>query len=319
MLNLICSSRQELSSDLLVLTFKSSTGQLPNWQAGQYFNFSTVINGQKVTRSYSVSNLHAQELEILVKVEGEFSQWLFKHCHPKQWIQAQGPLGDFGQALTQEPCLFIAGGVGLSPILSLLARRAEQGLISTDQLIISCQYLQQVPHLEQIQAWQQQGLKLSIHLSKQASKHHGRLQSSMIQTLCQGPQPQLLCCGPTGLMDEFKQAWLQAGKAPEHWHQETFKVQLQSEKPQQSLMIEFQGEFFSGNDAEILLDQIDQAGLYLSSSCRAGSCGSCRCKLIQGEVEAAQPFYALTEQEEHAGYILACCARPVTDLVIEAD
>lgn len=319
MLNLICSQREQLSHDLLRLSFRSSTGKLPVWQPGQYFNFHTIIAGQKVVRSYSVSTGYADELQIFVKLEGLFSRWLEQHCQPKQWLQVQGPFGDFGQRLTAEPCLFLAGGVGLSPLLGILQQRLAVSGQCNDRLVVCASDLDHLCQLPWLRQWQQQGLQLDVHLSQQASEHQGRLTDNALQRLCQGPETQMVCCGPDNLMAPAHLHWLASGKSPECWHQESFKVSQPVRQSAKSVQIEYQGEFFSGNDQQNLLDQLDEAGLYLSSSCRAGSCGSCRCRLVQGEVEAVHPFYALSEQEEQAGFILACCARPTSDVAIEPD
>ncbi|CAG9297921.1 YcbX family protein [Celerinatantimonas diazotrophica] len=66
---------------------------------------------------------------------------------------------------------------------------------------------------------------------------------------------------------------------------------------------------------ETILEVAEAAGVALASSCRGGSCGTCRVKLLSGEVEVGAD-YALTEQEIEQGYILACSCFARSDLVI---
>ena len=55
-------------------------------------------------------------------------------------------------------------------------------------------------------------------------------------------------------------------------------------------------------------------------SCTVGTCSSCKCRLISGKVRAVSDFgYTLSKEELQAGYILACQAMPLTDLVIEVE
>jgi ferredoxin-nitrite reductase len=62
----------------------------------------------------------------------------------------------------------------------------------------------------------------------------------------------------------------------------------------------------------------EKAGLALESSCRSGSCGTCKRKLIEGAVSYDGTPSALTAVEVAAGYILTCSARPVGRVVIDA-
>ncbi len=71
--------------------------------------------------------------------------------------------------------------------------------------------------------------------------------------------------------------------------------------------------------AESILDTALHAGINLPHSCRGGSCGSCRARLLQGELDYPfRPPLALTAEEIEQGYALLCQARPRGAVVIEA-
>jgi CDP-4-dehydro-6-deoxyglucose reductase len=77
-------------------------------------------------------------------------------------------------------------------------------------------------------------------------------------------------------------------------------------------------QFAVAADEEILNAGI-RAGLTLPYGCKDGACGSCKCKKLSGTVEhKAHQEKALTAQEEAAGYVLTCCARPTSDVVLES-
>ncbi len=70
-------------------------------------------------------------------------------------------------------------------------------------------------------------------------------------------------------------------------------------------------------DQDILSSALQQ-GLEFPNSCRVGGCGTCKCKLVSGQVkELIATDYLFSEDEIKEGYILACQSRPETDLVIE--
>ncbi len=63
----------------------------------------------------------------------------------------------------------------------------------------------------------------------------------------------------------------------------------------------------SGARGDLLLDLLLREGFDAPFSCRAGNCGECKCRLLEGEVkERLDAAYALEEEELRAGYILAC-------------
>lgn len=83
----------------------------------------------------------------------------------------------------------------------------------------------------------------------------------------------------------------------------------QPQTDNKSISIEYQGKKFSGNNQQILLDQLEQQGIRVPYSCRAGLCGSCQIKLVEGDVIPLKGS-AITSD----GTLLCCCCIPATDL-----
>jgi ferredoxin len=67
---------------------------------------------------------------------------------------------------------------------------------------------------------------------------------------------------------------------------------------------------------ETILEAGLRCGLPLANSCRQGMCGTCRLRKLSGEVEMCEQS-ALFDDEIEDGDILACCAHPLTPMVIE--
>jgi ferredoxin len=55
------------------------------------------------------------------------------------------------------------------------------------------------------------------------------------------------------------------------------------EAQQATVAIEWQGQQFTGNNQQVLLEQLEQQGIRVPYSCRAGICGSCRIRLEEGK------------------------------------
>ncbi|WP_019529161.1 NADH:ubiquinone reductase (Na(+)-transporting) subunit F [Dasania marina] len=84
--------------------------------------------------------------------------------------------------------------------------------------------------------------------------------------------------------------------------------------------IEPTGDVIDVEEGQTILDAALRQGVWLPFACGHGTCATCKCQLTEGDVDLgpASPF-ALMDIERDEGKILACCATPESDLVIEAD
>ena len=78
------------------------------------------------------------------------------------------------------------------------------------------------------------------------------------------------------------------------------------------------GKQFFVESGWTVLDAATQAKITLSHSCRDGSCGECKSRLLKGEVDQSNNSDGISEKELAEGYILTCVAKPVTDIEIES-
>lgn len=79
------------------------------------------------------------------------------------------------------------------------------------------------------------------------------------------------------------------------------------------------GRAFATQGSETILAAAIRSGVGLPYGCKDGACGSCKCKKLSGDVtHGPHADKALTAQEEADGYVLTCCARPATSVVLES-
>jgi uncharacterized protein YcbX/ferredoxin len=83
-------------------------------------------------------------------------------------------------------------------------------------------------------------------------------------------------------------------------------------QPESAVAIDWQGQAFRGNNQQILLEQLEQQGVRVPYSCRAGICGSCRIRLLDGEVKALKKSAIGAD-----GTILCCSCVPAGDVRLE--
>ena len=79
------------------------------------------------------------------------------------------------------------------------------------------------------------------------------------------------------------------------------------------------GRSFQSQGDETILAAAIRSGVGLPYGCKDGACGSCKCKKLSGSVaHANHQAKALSADEEAAGFVLTCCARPLSDVVLES-
>lgn len=83
-----------------------------------------------------------------------------------------------------------------------------------------------------------------------------------------------------------------------------------------SCLVTFEDEIFSCDNKRVLLTQMEEKGVSLDHRCRAGICGRCKIKLIEGEV-VSRGMPALSIEEKTDGVILSCCSVPKTNIKLE--
>ncbi|NIF48066.1 MOSC domain-containing protein [Enterobacter sp. Ap-1006] len=82
-------------------------------------------------------------------------------------------------------------------------------------------------------------------------------------------------------------------------------------QPESSVSIDWEGTTFQGNNQQILLEQLENKGIRVPYSCRAGICGSCRVRLLDGEVKALKKGAIGAD-----GTILCCSCVPTGNVSV---
>jgi ring-1,2-phenylacetyl-CoA epoxidase subunit PaaE len=136
-------------------------------------------------------------------------------------------------------------------------------------------------------------------------------------------------CGPFQMNDEAEAALLAAGVAEDRIHIERFGIapqaggavvhQAQPGDAQAARIVIIRDglkrEIDFRKDQPSILDAASAAGLEVPFSCTSGVCGTCRAKLIEGEVRMERNF-ALDKAEVANGFVLTCQAHPLTERVV---
>ncbi|MCJ7799627.1 MAG: phenylacetate-CoA oxygenase/reductase subunit PaaK [Polaromonas sp.] len=316
---------------------------------GQYLTLRTDIDGQDLRRSYSIcAGVDDGELRVGVrKVKGGvFSNWINDSLQPGDTIQVMAPQGRFFVPL--EPAarrhhVGIAGGSGITPILSIMKTVLAREPLSEFTLIYGNRQLRSTLFKEELEDLKNRYMsRLVLHHvfsdeQTDAALNQGLMNrekiSAFLGSVLQADQiDHVYICGPFQMNDEAEAALLVAGVPEERIHIERFGVAqlpagqvgavVHEAKPGDAevarvLIIRdgLRREIEFRKDQPSILDCATAAGMEVPFSCTSGVCGTCRAKLLEGEVRMERNF-ALDKSEVAAGFVLTCQAHPLTERVV---
>jgi ring-1,2-phenylacetyl-CoA epoxidase subunit PaaE len=318
---------------------------------GQYLTLRQTIDGQDLRRSYSIcAGVDDNELRVGVrKVKGGvFSNWINAHLQVGDTLQVMAPQGRFHVPLDPQARrhhVGIAGGSGITPILSIMKTVLAREPASSVTLIYGNRTLQSTMFKEELEDLKNRYLtRLVLHYvfsdeDTDAPLNMGLMNRAKLGEFLGSVLPaasidHAYICGPFQMNDEAEAALLAAGVAEERIHIERFGVApgaaasesvgavLHESKPgdaeQSRVTIVRDGlrrEIVYRKDQPSILDCASAAGLEVPFSCTSGVCGTCRAKLVEGQVRMDRNF-ALDKAEVAAGFVLTCQSHPLTERVV---
>jgi ring-1,2-phenylacetyl-CoA epoxidase subunit PaaE len=232
--------------------------------------------------------------------------------------------------------LLVAGGSGITPILSILRTLLGAGDGTQCTLLYGNRTQASTMFKEEIEDLKNRHLtRLAVHtvFSRElvdSPIHGGRIDGEKIASFLRlaGPVDEAFVCGPHAMNDEVEAALRAAGVPPAHIHLERFGVPPGvAETPPSAGVADVAGarvviirdgvtrEVNIAAGSESLLAAAARAGLDVPYSCRSGVCATCRAKLLEGRVRMDRNF-ALEPHEVQAGFVLTCQAHPLTQRVV---
>ncbi len=319
---------------------------LPEFRPGQYLTLKFDLPGQSSPqiRCYSLSAgaRGSTNYRITVKdIHGKpQAQGGVSHFVNWQWaigdtIEAKAPSGDFFLDMSsKEPAILLAGGVGITPLMSMIETVLQRGDGRDMLLFYGLRHGGEHIFKERLRDLAKQHTNFNAfncysdpepgEVEGRDFHFRGRVSVELIKRALPGPNFHFYMCGPGPFMSSLFEQLVQWGVPNDHIHFEAFgpaTVQASSSAVatpniestlSQSVAI-CQVHFartkkaVEWNDSSTtLLDAALNNGVPMSSGCRAGQCGSCQTKLLRGEVvyPKGQPH------DVEAGHCLPCVAVP---------
>ncbi len=293
------------ASDILSFELRPRAGSvLPAFTAGAHVDVH-LPNLQ--TRSYSLLNDQNERDRYVIAVRREAggrggSRYMHDHLSPGETLAISPPKNHFPLVEDADHAVFIAGGIGITPIRAMIQRLEQIG--RSWELHFCARTQAHAAFHDELSALNSgNAQRVHFHFDEGAT---GKMLdiASLIAPL---PQPtHLYCCGPLGMMNAFHEA--SAHRPAAHIHVEYFSgAAIASAAGGFDVEMARSGKTLTIRPGQTILDALTEAGFDAPYSCREGVCGSCETRVISGAPDHRD--LVLTAAERQRGdTMMICCS-----------
>jgi ferredoxin-NADP reductase len=312
---------------------------------GQYLNLSIQVDGKRVNRSYTIASspYRLGYCEITVKREpmGVSSRHLHDRLVEGSLIDIKAPAGRFTFTGSEaDAIVLIAGGVGITPLMSKIRHLTDIGWAGKIDLIVGVKQQADIIFRDELEYLQRRfpNLRVTVTLSRDEGSEwpgeRGRISAELLSRVIDRiSERRVHVCGPLEMMDSTV-AILKALAVPENQIDlESFvrptqvEASLEGEATELQESDEVEGEVSvtfarSGkskpmDSSKTILEASEELRVNITYDCRAGVCGQCKVKRLSGRV-VMDVEDALNLSDRRSYLILSCQARCLGPVVVDA-
>ncbi|MBR0823907.1 oxidoreductase [Bradyrhizobium manausense] len=281
------------------LVFGVEGGSAPQWQAGAHIRVSLPNGGDRPYSLMALPDLPAGTLALGVLREQQSTGGSqFMHAlKVGDVVTATSPINNFCLHEGRTPALLFAGGIGITPILSMAAELKEQGISYRVHYAGRTEGL--LAFLPQLRAICADVLR--IHYDSDASR------LDIAAALKGAPAAShVYVCGPAGMIEAVKAGALAAGIVADHIHYELFKAE-QPSSPDKPFEVELRstGQVVTVAAGQSIIQALEAAGLDVLYDCQRGDCGICQCGVIAGVPDHRDVI--LSDDEKASNKVMQIC------------
>ncbi|OFB35844.1 phenylacetic acid degradation protein [Mycolicibacterium sp. (ex Dasyatis americana)] len=338
---------QQLCDDAVAITFAVPDEHRDEFSfaPGQSVTLRRTIDGVEQRRTYSICSAVGTSPRIGVREVpgGMFSSWLVRQLAAGDEIDLQPPSGSFAaDPDTAAQHVLIAAGSGITPMLSIAASvlaqpDAKVTLLYGNRRASTVMFADELADLKDAYGARLQIVHVLSREPRSSDLFSGRLDRDRIATLLQRLTPvravdHFWLCGPFGMVTDAQAALADLGVDVERVHQELFFVEDAAPAPARheeaatsgpvsevTIVLDGSTSTLALPRDESILDAAQRFRDDLPFACKGGVCGTCRAKVIGGEVDLRRN-YALEPAEVQAGFVLTCQSYPTSDsLTVDFD
>jgi vanillate O-demethylase ferredoxin subunit len=300
--------------DVLSIEFASQDGTpLPAFRAGAHIDVNVPDVG---LRSYSLVAVQEAAGTYCIGVKREASgrggsRWFHHGARVGDCVEISPPKGEFLLAEQAARSVFIAGGIGITPLISMVGRLVDLG--RPWELHLAARRPRSVPFEQALTAY---GAATHGQVLKHFSADAGvRLDIASIVRSA-SPETHLYCCGPSGMIDAFIEA--ARARPADTVHYERFAAgQAAATDGGFQLQLARDGRCLDVPAGKSILDVLLDAGVDVPYSCMQGVCGSCRLAVLEGVPDHLDAYLSDMERAANDSLIPCCSGSRSQRLVVD--
>jgi tetrachlorobenzoquinone reductase len=291
----------------------SDGAELPAFTAGAHIDLH-LSNG--LIRSYSLVNDQRERQRYVIAVNKDpasrgGSAFIHDQIRAGDAVNASGPRNNFALVEHADHSILIAGGIGITPLLSMVRRLETLG--RRWQLFFAARTRRAAAFLDELNLLRPNHLDLHVDVD---DEREGQL-FDLNGIVARAPAAaHLYCCGPAPMLEAFEAAI--AGRPADLVHVEYFK-------PKQAAAVEggFEIRLARSNRAILvepgksILDALLEAGVAASFSCMEGVCGTCETRVLEGIPDHRDQFLSKEEQATNKTMMICCSGTKTKTLTLD--
>ena len=272
-------------------------GELPPFTAGAHIDLK-LPNG--LVRSYSLTNSQAERHRYVIAVQKDRasrggSRWIHENARAGEVVSIDGPRNNLLLNEAAEKSVFIAGGIGITPILSMIDRlselRRDWNLVYCSRRRSTTAFLAALENRPQVR----------LNFDEDAG---GSMLDIAALARAAPANAHLYCCGPTPMLDAFTQATKDRNRVQVHFEYFTSNEVPALEGGFTVVLARSGKELVVAAGKSILATLLD-AGIDVPHSCMQGVCGTCETRVLEGTPDHRDVI--LTGEERASGKIIMIC------------
>lgn len=281
------------------VVFGVEGGAVPEWQAGAHIRVLLPGGGDRPYSLMALPDLPEGTVALgVLREQASTGGSQFMHAlQVGDVIRASTPVNNFGLHEGAAPALLFAGGIGVTPILSMAAELNAQG--TRYRLHYAGRMLGLLAFLPQLQAICSEGL--AVHYDSDESR------LDIAAVLGEAPAgAHVYVCGPAGMIDAVKAGALAKGIPADRIHFELFKAE-QPGAPNKPFEVELKstGQVITVATDQSIIQALEAAGLDVLYDCQRGDCGICQCGVIAGVPDHRDVI--LSDEEKASNTVMQIC------------
>ncbi|HON78955.1 MAG TPA: FAD-binding oxidoreductase [Spirochaetota bacterium] len=316
------------------LRMVSETGYLPPFEAGQYINLFVETAGVRTSRPYSISSAPGMtayyDITVRRQQGGFVSEYLLETVKPGDRFESSGPAGQFryNPLIHGRELVFIAGGSGITPFMSMIRETTDRGLDRSIHLLYGNRLEGDIIFHRELKERAERH-KNFIYTpvisepSKKCSELTGLISGDLMKKVLRSVEGKnFFLCGPGALYDYCMPELEKLGVPLHRVRREMFgsPVDITSDpgwpgevKKGTRFTVKVKGKGdLSALAEESLLVSLERGGYAVPALCRSGECSLCRVKLLSGKVYQPRGAHVRASDLKY-GYIHSCAAYPLSD------